>query len=103
MFRVITIGRITVEMDPKDKLSRRRAIGRISALALGAYAAPAFTTLSVARASDSDGNSSSSNGSNTSNTSDGSNTSDVSNGSDASDSSDAGACSSASDGGSCDS
>ena len=35
----------------EDKgLSRRKALGRIGALALGAYTAPAFTTLSVARA-----------------------------------------------------
>lgn len=35
----------------KEKLSRRKALARISALAIGAYAAPSFTTLSVARAS----------------------------------------------------
>src|SRR6056297_2801015 len=36
-------------------LSRRKALGRISALALGAYAAPAFTTMSAARASGASG------------------------------------------------
>ena len=35
-----------------DPLSRRKALLRLSGLALGAYAAPAFTTLSSARASD---------------------------------------------------
>jgi len=35
----------------EKNLSRRKAISRIGALALGAYAAPSFTTLSVARAS----------------------------------------------------
>ena len=35
-----------------EELSRRKALARISALALGAYAAPSFTTLSIAHASE---------------------------------------------------
>lgn len=40
-----------------EGLSRRRALLRLSALALAAYAAPSFTTLSVAHADGSSGGS----------------------------------------------
>lgn len=39
----------------QDGLSRRRTLARIAALAIGAYAAPALTTLSMAQASSGSG------------------------------------------------